>query len=79
MATAEIVFDGITFDVEFDYQPEEPMVRYYSDGTGYPGCAESVDNISVFHKGTDFTDFLDGHLDRIEELILESIHEGYDY
>jgi len=33
--------------ITFDYQPEESMVLYYSDGSGYPGCAASVDNISV--------------------------------
>jgi len=31
----------------FEYQPEEPMVRYYSDGTGYPGCAASIDGYEV--------------------------------
>ena len=33
--------------ITFNYQPEESMVLYYSDGSGYPGCAASVDNISV--------------------------------
>jgi len=33
--------------ITFDYQPEESTVLYYSDGSGYPGCAASVDNISV--------------------------------
>ena len=33
--------------ISFDYQPEESTVMYYSDGSGYPGCAASVDNISV--------------------------------
>jgi hypothetical protein len=31
--------------ITFDYQPEEAMVLYYSDGSGYPGCAASVDHI----------------------------------
>ena len=29
--------------ISFDYQAEEKMVMYYSDGSGYPGCAASVD------------------------------------
>ena len=34
--------------IEFEYQPEEPMVRYYSDGTGYPGCAASIERYGVY-------------------------------
>lgn len=29
--------------LEFWYYPPEPMVRYYSDGSGYPGCPEEID------------------------------------
>ncbi|NCC55790.1 MAG: hypothetical protein EOM11_09990 [Erysipelotrichia bacterium] len=55
-----VIFKEIEFEVGFDYQPEEPMVRYYSDGTGYPGCASAIEGIwKVEHKGTDFIPFLD--------------------
>ena len=33
--------------ISFDYQPEESTVMYYSDGSGYPGCAASIDNYDV--------------------------------
>jgi len=33
--------------INFEYQPEEEMVRYYSDGTGYPGCAASIESYGV--------------------------------
>jgi len=33
--------------ISFDYQPEEPCVPYYRDGTGYPGCAASIDGYEV--------------------------------
>ena len=33
--------------ISFDYQPEESTVMYYSDGSGYPGCAESIDGYEV--------------------------------
>ena len=36
--------------VEFDYEPEEPMVMYYPDGSGDPGSPASVDNISAYWK-----------------------------
>lgn len=69
MSKETINFKGIDFDIEFDYQPEEKEVRYYSDGSGYPGCPASIDNISVYHKGTDFTEFISEivGLDKIEE------------
>lgn len=69
-----IEFKGVKFDVEFDYQPEEPMLMYDRDGGGYPGCAESVDNIYEFrHKGTCFYEFLEDYEEEIIELILESL------
>ena len=40
--------------IAFDFQPEEAMVRYYSDGSGYPGCPASVDNIEVCWKTQKF-------------------------
>jgi hypothetical protein len=40
--------------IAFDYQPEEATVLYYSDGSGYPGCAASVDNVSVYWKTRKF-------------------------
>ena len=33
--------------IRFDYSPEEAMVMYYSDGSGYPGCSASIDNYDV--------------------------------
>ncbi len=33
--------------ISFDFQPEEAMVRYYSDGSGYPGCPASIDGYEV--------------------------------
>jgi len=33
--------------ISFDYQPEESTVLYYSDGSGYPGCAASIDGYEV--------------------------------
>ena len=68
--------------ISFDYQPEEAMVMYYSDGSGYPGCSASVDNIEVYWKTQEFnsttrkqedvkvnvTDFLEALGHDLEEL-----------
>ena len=43
--TTEIEEAEVT--ISFDYQPEEAMVLYYSDGSGYPGCAASIDGYEV--------------------------------
>ena len=75
---AEIYYKEVVFDVEFDFQPEEPEERYDSNGTGYPGCAESFDNITVFHKGTDFTELLLNDMDVIEELIYEKMRSNLE-
>tara|TARA_R110002167_G_scaffold1337_3_gene5939 strand:+ start:311 stop:586 length:276 start_codon:yes stop_codon:yes gene_type:complete len=40
--------------IDFDFQPEEQMVMYYPDGSGYPGCAASVDDINVVWKTQKF-------------------------
>jgi hypothetical protein len=39
--------EELEVEINFDYQPEEEKVNYYPDGTGYPGCAESVSINSV--------------------------------
>jgi len=52
-----ITIRGIDFDAELDYSPAEKEVKYYSDGSGYPGCGASIDHIKITHCGDDFTDF----------------------
>ena len=71
----KIIYKGIEFDVEFDYQPEEPMVRYYKDGSGYPGCPESINVYSISHKNTDFIEFLESDWEEIEELTLQAFKD----
>jgi hypothetical protein len=61
-------------EVEFDYQPEEKPVRYYSDYSGYPGCAESLEIHKVLVKGTDISDLIE-HFDlwdKIETMVYEN-------
>ena len=54
---------GITiYDVYLDvsgyYSPPEPMVMYYADGSGYPGCSAEFEIISVSLNGTRITDLI---------------------
>ena len=50
----ETEIENASVSIYFDYQPEEAMVRYYPDGSGYPGCPASVDNINVVWKTQKF-------------------------
>jgi hypothetical protein len=70
-------FKGLDLDVEYDYQPEEKEVRYYSDGSGYPGCAEEFCITKVSFKGEDITDLCEVHFDGIEENIRNSQRDDF--
>ena len=64
--------------ITFDYQPEEAMVLYYSDGSGYPGCAASIDNIEVYWKTQKFNSTTMKHED-VEVEVTDLLRElGHD-
>ena len=72
--------------IAFDFQPEEAMVRYYSDGSGYPGCPASVDNVSVYWKTRKFNSSIlkweDVEIDvtdLMDELGIDVEQECWDY
>jgi hypothetical protein len=52
-------------EIEYDYQPGEPMVRYYPDGSGYPGCEPAIDPTSVTITG--IRDWEGGEIERSEK------------
>ena len=73
------------FEVEanYDFQPYEPEVRYYPDGSGYPGCAAQVEGIYDIicidkdqNKVKLFIEILEIELKQIEDKIESSI---WDY
>jgi hypothetical protein len=45
----DLGFDVVDCEYEFDYEydPPEPMVMYYPDGSGYPGCPGGLFIINV--------------------------------
>jgi len=71
-----IEYKGVEFEVEYDYQPEEAEVRYYKDGSGYPGCSEQVSINEIKHNGVCFYEVLDEQLELIEYEIAEQLHRG---
>ena len=62
-------------EVSFTHYPEEPMVRYYPDGTGHPGCSASVEDICITTKingvDVDITDVLEALEFDVEEIAWE--------
>ena len=62
-------------EVSFTHYHEEPMVRYYPDGSGYPGSPESVDDICITTKingvDVDITDVLESLEFDIEDIAWE--------
>ena len=76
----KITYRGIDFEVEYEYQPEEPEERYDSNNTGYPGCAEEFYVTKVTHKGTDFTKFFADEWEEFDEAAYEFFkRQGEDY
>ena len=61
----------LIIEVKGIYYPEEPMVMYYADGSGYPGSPSEfeIQNIKII-KGNlcDLIDYLNGNTDLWEHL-----------
>ncbi|MDB4343545.1 hypothetical protein OAA15_00830 [bacterium] len=74
----ETTIEEAEVTISFDYQPEEAMVMYYADGSGYPGCPASVDNVGVYWKTQKFNSTTMKHED-VEVDITDLLRElGHD-
>lgn len=76
--TRSIKYKGVELDIEFYFSPEEPMVMYYSDGSGYPGSPAEVEIYTIEHCGVDVMELLDDQIDKIEEQLIKSIYDNRD-
>lgn len=77
--------------VNYTYYPEEPMVRYYPDGSGYPGAPASVEievisikinnvETEVNNNDQNFYNWFETISESIETSIIEEIQsEERDY
>lgn len=71
--TIEITFYDMELSVDYEYDPGEEMVMYYSDGTGHPGSAPSVEIHDIFANETSIYNVFDDRLiSDLEERILET-------
>jgi len=77
--TVTILFNGNELTVTGDYQKEEPMVMYYSDGSGHPGSPAEFETTQVEYEGVSIFNLLEslGHLEEIDSLALDKINEDY--
>ena len=68
------VYD-VRLEVSGYYSPAEPMVMYYSDMSGYPGCSAEFEISSVKLEGIVITDLLS---DEVYKLIIEKSIENHE-
>jgi hypothetical protein len=74
----DVVLYTIPLWVKGYYQPEEPMVMYYSNGSGYPGCPAEfgIEQVCVAGTDIDIYDLMDDEvLELLEDLTLQRIGE----
>ena len=68
---------GLEFELSGHYSPEEPMVMYYKDGSGYPGCSSEFEVTLVTINGKNaelLIEKLDAWND-LAELAIQQIEE----
>ena len=78
MPTINVNYADKEFEINFDYQPEEKMVRYDSNNLGYPGCPAEMKINSIYHNGENWTDFFNEWMDMqaLEEDVWDHIESG---
>ena len=70
MSRKIVTVGGITFDVEFDFQPREEATQYY------PGAKESIEITGVSMQGVEIGEIINPYwLSRITEELMEHHNE----
>ena len=67
---------GTDVTVSGYYSPPEAMVMYYSDGSGYPGCAAEFELQSVQIDGTEIINLISDEI--FEEIVEKAIEHLKD-
>ena len=73
METIEITYKDVPLIVEYEYDPGEEMVMYYSDMSGYPGSAPYVNIINIFVGDVSIYEVFE-NIEQLEEFILYEKH-----
>ncbi len=77
MKTVTINYKGIELKVKGIYTPREDEITYDSDMGGSPAHASNfdVESIRVLDSDVDIFDLLEGELEYIEQLCIDSIED----
>ncbi len=57
--TVTVTYLGVELEVSGVYSPEDPMVMYYQDGSGYPGSSSEFEITSVEIGGQNAEEIID--------------------
>jgi len=72
-----INYHGVLLEIEGQYIPEEPEVRYYPDGSGHPGYGSEFIVGKVFVGEVDLYSMLyENQIDEIAAITLDLIDNG---
>jgi hypothetical protein len=69
-----VVYKDVELFVIYEYIPPEPMVRYYEDGSGYPGSDAEINIQEILCNDVDITELIEAipkGFEDIEDLINE--------
>lgn len=77
MATVNVIYKGVSLEVEGTYYQGEPMVMYYSDGSGHPGSPSEFEIDAIIFDGVDVTEIYEslGLIDDIAEISCENYED----
>jgi len=73
MQKINITYKDVPLTVEYEYDPGEPMVMYYSDMSGHPGSAPCVNVLDILVEGISIYEVFED-IEQLEEKILEDEH-----
>jgi len=77
MNTGTLNFKGVELEIEYHYEAEEPEVKYYGDGSGYPGYPEVFEIQKITLAGVDVTELLESDFEQIEEDFIKQSKDNY--
>lgn len=73
MYEQQIYFKGLDLLVRYDFTPGEPQVRYYNDGSGYPGSPDEYEVHEIIYEGTNIEPVIYEIAPNAIELITEEL------
>lgn len=73
MYTIDITYKDVPLTVEYEYDPGEPTVMYYSDMSGHPGSAPYINILDILIGDVSIYEVFE-NIEQLEEFILDEKH-----